>query len=194
MIERFHRQLKAALYAHAMDNEEWSNSLPLVLLGIRSSVKEDLGHTPAELVCGSTMRLPGPFLASSSANDTVSQHDFAVQLREAMDKLQPVQPRHPKSPKTFISQDLLECSHVFIRVDATKKPLQPPYEGPFKVEKRTRKTFFVTRKGKLENVSIDRVKPAYLLNPSTENVMVSTVQTPIKTATKKSLSVSFDLP
>ena len=212
LVERFHRQLKSALYAHAIDNEEWSVSLPLVLLGIRSSVKEDIGHSPAELVYGTPMRLPGTFIDSPEETDTVSQRDFAVQLREVMSKLKPVQPRHPKSPKIFISQDLLECSHVFVRVDATRKGLQPPYEGPFKVEKRTRKTFFVHRHGKLENISIDRVKPAYLLDPPTVTPVVNTVdktksdssaeiparlvgilkKTTKKAATKK--HISFDLP
>lgn len=32
--------------------------LPLVLLGFRSSVNTDSGYVPAELVCGTTLRLP----------------------------------------------------------------------------------------------------------------------------------------
>ncbi|BHF85239.1 hypothetical protein SprV_1002840200 [Sparganum proliferum] len=41
MVERFHRQLKASLRA-AYDPENWTEHLPLVLLGIRSSLKSDL--------------------------------------------------------------------------------------------------------------------------------------------------------
>lgn len=37
LVERFHRQLKAAITCHADSN--WTESLPLVLLGIRSSFK-----------------------------------------------------------------------------------------------------------------------------------------------------------
>ncbi|XP_076051721.1 uncharacterized protein LOC143031575 [Oratosquilla oratoria] len=55
MVERFHRQLKAALYAHALNNELWSVALSLVLLGIRTSLKVDIGHSPAELVFGTTL-------------------------------------------------------------------------------------------------------------------------------------------
>ena len=194
LCERFHRHMKSALYAHAMNNEEWTISLPIVMLGIHSCVKEDIGHSPAELVFGTPMRLPGTFMDSSTGSDTVSQRDFATQLREVMSKLQPVQPRHPKSLKTFISQDLLECSHVFIRVDAVKKAVQARYEGPFKVEKRTRKTFFVLRNGKLESISIDRVKPAYLLDTSSANSVTSILKRSVSSATKKNLSVSFALP
>ena len=41
MVERFHRQLKAALMAVASDRG-WMSSLPLVLLGLRASWKQDL--------------------------------------------------------------------------------------------------------------------------------------------------------
>ena len=88
---------------------------------------------------------------------------------------------------------------MFVRIDSTRKGLQPPYEGPFRVEKRTRKTFFVNRNGKLENISIDRVKPAYLLDSSSDNPVISAakksaLKKPVPSATKKTHSVSFDLP
>nr|VZI41229.1 unnamed protein product [Spirometra erinaceieuropaei] len=57
MVERFHRQLKASLRA-ADDPENWTDHLPLVLLGIRSSLKSDLDCSAAELVFGATVRLP----------------------------------------------------------------------------------------------------------------------------------------
>ncbi|XP_050737857.1 rho family-interacting cell polarization regulator 1-like [Eriocheir sinensis] len=50
-------------------------------------------------------------------------------------------------------------------VDATKKPLQQPYDGPFTVIKRTRKNVTIDRHGKSDVIAIDRVKPAYLLQP-----------------------------
>lgn len=40
MIERFHRQLKASLKAQ-LSSVHWTDSLPLVLLGIRTTLKED---------------------------------------------------------------------------------------------------------------------------------------------------------
>ncbi|CAK1595671.1 unnamed protein product [Parnassius mnemosyne] len=47
LLERFHRQLKAAIICHASEN--WVDCLPLVLLGIRSSFKEDIKASSAEL-------------------------------------------------------------------------------------------------------------------------------------------------
>ena len=49
MVERFHRQLKAAIMAHESPNP-WTTTLPAVLLGARSAGKELLGRSAAEIV------------------------------------------------------------------------------------------------------------------------------------------------
>ena len=61
IIERFHRQLKAALRAYP-DQQRWSKYVPIVLLGYRAAIKEDLGYSPAELVYGVPLSLPGQML------------------------------------------------------------------------------------------------------------------------------------
>ncbi len=65
LVERLHRQLKASIksYPHP---EHLTEALPLTLLGIRSSLKEDIGCTSAELVYGTTLRLPGEFFVSAT--------------------------------------------------------------------------------------------------------------------------------
>ena len=60
MVERFHRQLKAAIMAHESPNP-WTTTLNAVLLGARSTVKELLGRSAAEIVYGTTLRIPGEF-------------------------------------------------------------------------------------------------------------------------------------
>nr|VZH96085.1 unnamed protein product [Spirometra erinaceieuropaei] len=54
MVERFHRQLKTALRA-AEDPENWSDNVPVALLGIRAALKSDLDCSAAELVFGTTL-------------------------------------------------------------------------------------------------------------------------------------------
>ena len=44
---------------------------------------------------------------------------------------------------------------VFVRHDAVRKPLQPPYDGPYCVLKRSDKHFTITRNGQQTVVSID---------------------------------------
>ncbi|VDP95037.1 unnamed protein product [Echinostoma caproni] len=56
LVERFHRQLKAAIKAHP--GSEWHEALPLVLLGVRNTIKADLHTKPATLALGCTLRLP----------------------------------------------------------------------------------------------------------------------------------------
>lgn len=58
MVERFHRQLKAAIKCH--ETQAWVDVLPVVLMGIRAAIKEDLQSTPAEIIYGEPMRLPPP--------------------------------------------------------------------------------------------------------------------------------------
>ncbi|GBO01001.1 hypothetical protein AVEN_259168-1 [Araneus ventricosus] len=56
MVECLHRPLKQALTCHQAD---WLDALPLVLLGIRTALREDLNASAAELVYESSLRLPG---------------------------------------------------------------------------------------------------------------------------------------
>ena len=62
LVERFHRQMKAALKASPHPNQ-WTEMLPMTLLGICTALKEDITCTAAELVYGTTLRLPGQFFA-----------------------------------------------------------------------------------------------------------------------------------
>ncbi|XP_064469741.1 uncharacterized protein LOC135384469 [Ornithodoros turicata] len=136
LVERFHRHLKAALRAHS-NHSAWTEALPVILFGLRSLFKFDLGCTTAQLVYGTTLRLPGEFFAPASANTV------------------------PDPTEVYVHRDLLTCTHVFVRVDAVRKPLQPSYNGPYPVSSRTPKHFTLRINGKDDQASIDRLKPAY---------------------------------
>ncbi|XP_029652043.1 uncharacterized protein K02A2.6-like [Octopus sinensis] len=56
MVERFHRQLKAALRA-SPNPQSWTECLPIVLLGCRTAIKADLGFSSAELLYGTNLTL-----------------------------------------------------------------------------------------------------------------------------------------
>ncbi|GFU89677.1 hypothetical protein TNCV_2265671 [Trichonephila clavipes] len=155
MIEELHLPLKSAIKCHA--TERWTEVLPIILLGLRASLKEDILCTPAELVFGTTIRLPGEMFDSSKPDDYVVNFFFR-NLR------------------------LLEATHVFLRRDMLRRPLQQPYDGPFKVLQRKDKVFFLDINGKRVSVSIDRCKPAFFLNtedlqlPQTKNETPATVE------------------
>ena len=162
MVERLHRQLKAALKCHA---------LPLVLLGIRTALKEDLKCTAAEMVYGTTLRLPGEFFNTAGNHATANPADYVARLKANMQQLHapPVRENNP-SGRVFQSQAFSSCTHVFVRHDATRKPLQPVYDGPFKIIERQDKYFVLDLNGRTDTVCIDGLKPIPLVPlPSRNN-------------------------
>nr|XP_012228704.1 PREDICTED: uncharacterized protein K02A2.6-like [Linepithema humile] len=127
MVERLHRQLKAAIKSH--ETEAWTQILPVILLGIRAAVKEDIGATPAELVFGKTIRIPGQFL--DQTNNEQPTDEFVRHLQEKMSKLRPHLRRHGHR-STFVHKDLATSEKVFVRHDCPTRALQQPYDGPFR--------------------------------------------------------------
>ncbi|GFU54440.1 integrase catalytic domain-containing protein [Trichonephila clavipes] len=178
MIEELHRPLKSAIKCHA--TERWTEVLPIILLGLRASLKEDILCTPAELVFGTTIRLPGEMFDSSKPDDDVV--NFVSKLKSHMQSLHPKPPKHHDKRPVFIHPGLLEATHVFLRRDMLRRPLQQSYDGPFKVLQRKDKVFFLDINGKRVSVSIDRCKPAFFLNtedlqlPQTKNETPATVE------------------
>ena len=179
LVERFHRQLKAALKA-IPDTTHWVKAWPLIMLGIRTTVKQDMQCTSIELVYGTTLRLPGEFFHPSDKQlDPISYVD---NLKHIMQHLKPPAVRPHQQRSFYVSSDLDSCTRVFVRNDAVKTPLQHPYDGPFKVIKRTNKYFTLEIKGKESTVSIDRLKPAHLeateLAPQLPDISPSTSPVP----------------
>ena len=161
LVERFHRQLKASLKAQA-DPSNWSENLPMALLGIRTALKEDLHCTAAELVYGTTLRLPGEFFSSTSPTVTPDPASYVAKLKGSIQQLQASPVRVQPHRKVYINKDLPTSTHVFVRHDAVRKPLQPPYDGPYRVLKRADKHYTLEIGNRQEVVSLDRLKPAYM--------------------------------
>ena len=151
LVECLHRQLKAAikLYprgplsfagnSNGLEGKHW-------LYGCRTSVQ----HWPA------SSRAP-----SSDSRD-LDPASYVDGLKHAMQTLRAIEPRHSLHPHAHISSDLHSASH-----DAVCKPLQPPYDCPFKVIARTDKYFTLDMNGRQDTVSIDRLKAAHLDQPTT---------------------------
>lgn len=150
--------------------------LPTILLGIRSSIKEDIGCSSAELVYGSPLRLPGEFFDKTSPG--TSENEFHLRLRSTIQSLQPVPASHHIKERSFVHKDLQSCTHVFVRNDMVRKPLQPPFEGPYKVLKRHNKHFTVQLPRREAVISIDRLKPAFLCNEEKEVTSNTSTRSP----------------
>ena len=107
LVERFHRQLKNALKAH--ENPNWFETLPLVMLGLRTFLKAYIQCSAAELVYGTTLRLPGEFFTPRNS-DYANVQTYVQRLSTYMQTLSPVQTRI-QHRRVFIPSDLNSCIH-----------------------------------------------------------------------------------
>ncbi|GFU86978.1 hypothetical protein TNCV_485891 [Trichonephila clavipes] len=111
-IERIHRTLKASIRAHI--SVKWTQTLPMVLLGLRSALRSETNYTIAQMVYGQTIRLPGEFF--EKPKNVLDLDTFAEELQKQMDQLQPLKThrqnllKNTLSIKTCITVHM--CSYV----------------------------------------------------------------------------------
>ena len=141
----------------------WIGHLPFVLLGLRTAIREDSNCAASDLLYGGHLRLPGNLVSPSPLGPPPSAVDFVAGLRSSMVSSAPMPVVHHGVQPSRVDPLLERASHVFMRVDAVRPPLVPPYDGPFPVLSRGAKTFDILWREKPYTVSVDRLKPARLL-------------------------------
>lgn len=109
---------------------------------------------------GTPLKLPGEFFE----NGTFTQEPdiFVQELRNCMRLIRPQPTAHHGKRTSFTHRQLMESSHVFVRDDATKRPLQPAYSGPHEVIARISDRVFTVQINSRNVISTERLKPAYL--------------------------------
>ena len=70
-------------------------------------------------------------------------------------------PRDTPQKDIFQYKELETCSHVFLRRIAIAPPLTAPYNEPYKFISRSGRVIKILMKGKVETVTVDRVKPSH---------------------------------
>lgn len=136
------------------EKSNWVSTWRAILLGLRCSLKGESNTTPAEMVHGQTLRLPGDFFEKDNTVNVLPQ-TLVTQLKEKISKLTLALETHKSRNKPFVAPELKTATHVFVRHDAVRRPLQTPYDGPFKVVSREEKCFNVSINGNTKNISID---------------------------------------
>ena len=165
MAERTHRSLKAALMARCT-GPDWKAQLPWVLLGLRTTPKEGLGVSAAEMVFGEAVAVPGEFFPSTDST-------VLSDLRRTVGKYKPCVRTHLNLRKPHIPRSLQNCEYVFVRIDGYRPPLTRPYRGPYLILERKDKAYQISLNGRSDWVSIDRLKPAYLDNDEPAPLVVT---------------------
>ena len=187
LVERFPRCLKSALRA-ILNRSNWLKNLPLVLLELRTTVKEGIKCSSAVVVYDITLRLPGQFFCKSPQTP-LDVTSFVDRLTAKMANIVYNPPAQCKKP-TYVSKLFETSTHAFVKDLARKHSLQLPYRVPFKILKRHKKYFTMSIKNGALNISLDRLKPAFLdtawLNVSPQISFLSPVVTnkPKQTVTR----------
>ena len=166
MVERFHRRMKEALIAlGAEEPHQWFWRLPCAMLAIRTTIKPDISASPADLVFGEGLAVPGELLTTLPPSDDQLARQRAsalADLRLEVARLQPTETSAHRRPVIHLPADLQRCTHVFVRRGGVQSSLASPYIGPFRVVSRDNANFRVAIPGRQnETVAIARVKPAY---------------------------------
>lgn len=160
LVERFHRQLKASIRC-VCQSRDWATAVPLVLLGIRTTYRPDLKCTPAHMLYGEDLRVPGQLFVPQETDKTLDTSEFVRRIREHFSKISSAPTRTGSQSHAYVPKTLDTCEHVFERVDKVQNSLSDTYIGPFKVIRKTRKSFVILKNGKNQTISIDRLKPAF---------------------------------
>ncbi|XP_017484244.1 PREDICTED: uncharacterized protein LOC108372933 [Rhagoletis zephyria] len=141
------------------DTLKWTEHLPIVLLGLRSTFKQDIGSSPSQMVYGTVLKLPGEMFIDSLFKP---QDEFVKEFIELMRSVRPADTAHHSIKKPFINSRLNDATHVFIRVDKVRYSFTPPYDDPFEIKKCFPKFYKILVGDRPVNISVDRLKPAFI--------------------------------
>jgi cleavage and polyadenylation specificity factor subunit 1 len=159
LIENFHKTLKTAITT-CPDSTHWNQYLPFILLVLRSAINTDHDLCPAEALYGQELRLPGDIFTPNPPRD----HEEIVKRIAHASSIFSTLSHHDTQRHSYFPSLLNSCSHVFVRDDRVKPTFTPPYNGPFKILNRSEKTFTLDIRSKPKEISIDRLKPCFILS------------------------------
>ncbi|XP_053969219.1 uncharacterized protein LOC128870592 [Anastrepha ludens] len=86
----------------------------------------NLNASPAELVYGTTLRLPSDFFEYSKEPEYSTE--FVSGLKSTIEQLRPIASSNHSNIKSYIQSGLANCTHVFLRDDSVRKSLKRPYD------------------------------------------------------------------
>ena len=169
LVERLHRRLKESLMAICGDDpNSWFWKLPMALLSIRTTLKPDIGASPAELVYGEGLAVPGDLLPDFPNNPTDlnnQRQNTLAGLRLEVERLQPTQTSAHRMPDVHIPDELKNATHVMVRRGGVHPPLTQPFVGPYRVDSHTQTGVKIHLPGRgTDEIALARVKPAHAEN------------------------------
>ena len=144
---------------------------------MRTTPKEGLHVSPAEMVFGEALSVPGEFFPSEPEPAT---RDHLANLRSTVGKYRPCIQTYQNTRSQHLPRTLQTCPYVFVRNDAHRTPLTRPYRGPYHVLERAEKAYRLSIDGRSDWISVDRLKPAYLEDDESAPLTVSRSGRPVR--------------
>lgn len=92
--------------------------MPLVFLGRRTTLKSELKCGSVEFFYVATLRLPGQFIEASKNEHLSDPLQSVSRLRAMMESLRPTPIRAKQTALVYLSKDLDNSTHVFLRREA----------------------------------------------------------------------------
>ena len=128
---------------------------------VKNESEEDINTSAAELVYGTTLRIPGELVVDADSIDP--QQIYVERLRRHMREIRPVPTAHHCKRRPFTHKDLYTCTHVLLKLIGGKRSLDQPFERPYKVLERISDTVFKIKVNDVPlTVSTERLKPAFI--------------------------------
>ena len=142
-------------------------------MSLNVNINVDTAITPSLMVYGENIRLPG-LNFDEPLQTFSSQHvNKLINFMRNVTLFKPCPIKHNNQQSL---SGLDTCSHVWIRINATRLSLQPFYKGPYLVIERYEKYFKLLIDNKIDSVSKDRIKPAKFLPIEYDTVFAQLVE------------------
>lgn len=125
----------------------WSSSTP----------KDEGGVSCAEQLYGTVLTLPGEFVTENQPPPV----EFLDRLRAVMEPGRVPPSRVKRADQPSVPVALRQAGFVFVSRDGHIPPLDQWYAGPNRVEKKNDSTFLVEIGNRVEEISIEHLKPVF---------------------------------
>ena len=121
------------------------------------------------MLYGTTIRIPGEFFIHQDQDQIVEPEKFVEYQRQ---QIRPIPAsNHSKTSKIFQHKELKTCTHVNLRCDKVRAPLEQPYSEPYKVVNRVSDILYkILVEGEEKVVNIERLIPVHVtIDENTES-------------------------
>jgi transposase InsO family protein len=161
MVERFNRTFEEYLAKVVDKNQrDWDKHIPLFLMAYRSAMHETTGTTPAKVIFGNDLRLPGDMRFGAVPSSAFCGQEYVDKMKEELNEIHQF-----VREKTGLSSDRSKARYdtrannrgfeegqlVWLYNPQRKKGLspkfQPEWEGPYTVVTRINDVIYRIQKG-----------------------------------------------